>query len=231
LSNHLDVTTPDGAFSAYVASRGAASAPAIVVLHEVFGVNADLRETCHELADKGYIAICPDLFWRQEPGVDLSHWTEAEWKKGLALYSAYDFDAGVSDVADTVAAARTLDGASGKVGVMGFCLGGLMTFLTAARENVDCAVAYYGGGTENHLSESDAVTVPMLMHLGEEDEFISKDAQRKIKEAFTGNPHVEIHSYPGCSHAFARHTGVHYDPAAASIANGRTWAVFAKHLR
>jgi carboxymethylenebutenolidase len=83
-----------------------------VVLHEVFGVNADLRETCHELADKGYIAICPDLFWHQEPGVDLPHWTEAEWRKGLALYSAYDFDAGVSDVADTVAAARTLDGAS-----------------------------------------------------------------------------------------------------------------------
>jgi carboxymethylenebutenolidase len=120
---------------------------------------------------------------------------------------------------------------SGKVGVMGFCLGGLMTFLTAARGNVDCAVAYYGGGTENRLNESDTVTVPMLMHLGEEDEFISKDAQRKIKEAFTDNPHVEIHSYPGCSHAFARHTGVHYDPAAASIANGRTWAFFAKHLR
>jgi carboxymethylenebutenolidase len=231
MSNHLDVTTPDGAFSAYVARPVAASAPAIVVLHEVFGVNADLRETCHELADKGYIAICPDLFWRQEPGVDLSHWTEAEWKKGLALYSAYDFDAGVSDVADTVAAGRTLDGASGKVGVMGFCLGGLMTFLTAARMNVDCAVAYYGGGTENHLSESGGVTVPMLMHLGEEDEFISKDAQRKIKVAFAGNPHVEIHSYPGCSHAFARYTGVHYDPAAASIANGRTWAFFAKHLR
>jgi carboxymethylenebutenolidase len=91
-----DVHPPDGAFSAYVARPAAASAPAIVVLHEVFGVNADLRETCHELADKGYIAICPDLFWHQEPGVDLPHWTEAEWRKGLALYSAYDFDAGVS---------------------------------------------------------------------------------------------------------------------------------------
>jgi len=81
------------------------------------------------------------------------------------------------------------------------------------------------------MTTNDAVTVPMLMHLGEEDEFISKDAQRRIKEAFAGNPHVEIHSYPGCSHAFARHTGVHYDPAAASIANGRTWTFFAKHLR
>jgi carboxymethylenebutenolidase len=164
-------------------------------------------------------------------GVDLSHWTEAEWKKGLSLYDAYDFDVGVSDIADTMAAARTLGGASGKVGVMGFCLGGLMTFLTAARGNADAAVAYYGGGTENHLSEAGAVMVPMLMHLGEEDEFISKDAQRKIKEAFAGNAHVQIHSYSGRSHAFARHTGIHYDPAAASLANAGTLAFFDVHLR
>ncbi len=160
-----------------------------------------MRETCRELAGKGYIALCPDLFWRQEPGLDLSHWTEAEWKKGLALHKAYNFDAGASDIVDTVAAARTLDRASGKVGVMGFCLGGLMTFLTAARGNADAAVAYYGGGTENHLAEAGAVSVPMLMHLGEEDEFISKDAQRKIKEAFASNSQVTIHNYPGCNHA------------------------------
>jgi carboxymethylenebutenolidase len=111
----------------------AATAPAIVVLQEIFGVNADMRQTCHELADKGYIALCPDLFWRQRPGLDLSHWSEAEWKQRLALYNAYDLDTGVFDIVATMAAARGLDGASGKVGVTGFCLGGLMTFLTAAR--------------------------------------------------------------------------------------------------
>jgi carboxymethylenebutenolidase len=231
MSETIKITTSNGVFSAYVAKPAAPSAPAIVVLQEIFGVNADMRETCDELADKGFIALCPDLFWRQEPGLDLSHWTDAEWKKGLALYSAYDFAAGVSDIADAVTTARTLDGASGKVGVMGFCLGGLMTFLTAARGNADASVAYYGGGTENHLGEAGAVSVPMLMHLGEEDEFISKDAQRKIKEALAGNPHVTIRSYPGCSHAFARHTGTHYDAAAAAMANGRTIAFFAEQLR
>jgi carboxymethylenebutenolidase len=203
MSESIKITALDGVFSAYVAKPNAPSAPVIVVLQEVFGVNADMRETCNELADKGFIALCPDLFWRQEPGLDLSHWTEAEWKKGLALYDAYDFDAGVSDIVDTVTVSRTLDGASGRVGVMGFCLGGLMTFLTAARGNADAAVAYYGGGTENHLGEASAVSIPMLMHLGEEDEFISKDAQRKIKQAFVSNAQVEIYSYPGCSHAFA----------------------------
>jgi carboxymethylenebutenolidase len=231
VSESIKITTLDRIFSAYVAKPDAPSAPAVVVPHEVFGVNADMRETCQELAGKGYIALCPDLLCRQEPGLDLSHWTEAEWKRGLALYDAYNLDSGVSDIVDTVAAARTLNRASGKVGVMGFCLGGLMTFLTAARGNADAAIAYYGGGTENHLGEAGAVSVPMLMHLGEEDEFISKGAQRKIKEAFASNSNVNIHSYPGCSHAFARHTGTHYDPAEAAIANGRTWTFFDQQLR
>ncbi len=230
MSEHMTVTTADGAFQAYVARPDASSAPAVVVLHEVFGVNADMRQTCDELASKGFIAVCPDLFWRQEPGVDLSTWSDAEWKKGLALYTAYDRDTGVHDVVATMREAGRLVGASGKVGVMGFCLGGLMAFLTAARETIDAAVAYHGGDTESYLGEAGAIAAPMLMHLAEEDEFISKEAQAKIKAALADKPNVEIYSYPGCNHAFARHTGVHYDAAAAAKANGRTWAFLADHL-
>jgi carboxymethylenebutenolidase len=231
MSESIRITTLDGTFSAYVARPSVQPAPVIVVLHEVFGVNSDMRATCHELADRGYIAVCPDLFWRQEPGLDLSHWTDAEWKKGLALYNAYNLESGVSDIADTIAAARRFDGASGKVGVMGFCLGGLLTFLTAARCNADSGVAYYPGSAENHLEEAAAVSIPMMIHLGEEDEFISKDAQQKIKDGFASNSEVKIFSYPGCSHAFARHTGVHYDPSAAETANARTWEFFDHQLR
>ncbi len=110
----------------------AASAPSVVVLQEVFGVNNDMRQTCDELAARGFIAVCPDLYWRQERGLDLNNWSESDWKKGLALYAAYDRDRGVEDIAATGRAACSLEGASGKLGVMGFCLGGLMTFLTAA---------------------------------------------------------------------------------------------------
>jgi carboxymethylenebutenolidase len=226
----ITITMADGTFSAYLARPAAAPAPAVVVLHEVFGVNCDMRATCDELAERGFLAICPDLFWRQEPGVELSQWTEAEWNKGLALYKAYDYDKGLSDIADTLKAARKLDGASGKAGVIGFCLGGLLTFLTAAGGHADVAAAYYPGRAEKHLDQADAVSIPMLMHLGEEDEFISKDAQQQIKEGFACNGDVKIYSYPGCSHAFARHTGVHYDPGAATIANNRTWAFLAEHL-
>jgi carboxymethylenebutenolidase len=230
MGDKITVTNADGQFSAYMARPDKSVAPAVVVLHEVFGVNMDMRQTCDELAAQGFLAVCPDLFWRQEPGLDLNNWSEAEWKKGLALYAAYDRDTGVHDIVDTVRAGAKLAGASGKVGVMGFCLGGLMAFLTAARETIDAAVAYHGGDTEKYLNEADRITAPLLMHLAGEDEFISKEAQAEIKASLSGKPNVEIYSYPGCNHAFARHTGTHYNAAAAAIANGRTWRFLADHL-
>jgi len=230
MKDRITIEGRDGAFGAYMARPKTLPAPAVVVLQEIFGVNMDMRETCDELAAQGFIAVCPDLFWRQEPGLDLNHWSDAEWKKGLALYAAYDRDKGVRDIVDTAHAAGQLDGASGKVGVMGFCLGGLMTLLTAAREKIDAAVAYHGGETEKYLDEADKITAPMLMHLAEEDEFISKEAQTKIKAALSNKPNVEIYSYPGCKHAFARHTGTHYNAAAAAKANGRTWQFLHDHL-
>lgn len=232
MGEHIQIMSPEGEFSGYVAlPAGSSDAPAVVVLHEVFGVNFDMRQTCDELAAGGLIAICPDLFWRLEPGLDLNHWTPDEWAKGLSLYEAFDRDAGVRDITNVVAFARSMRGASGAVGVTGFCLGGLMTFLTAARTRVDAAVAYYGGGTEQFVDEMSDVADPLMMHLGERDEFIDQDAQAKIRDAAAQNKAVTIHSYPGCSHAFARHTGTHFDAEAAALANGRTRSFFNHHLR
>ena len=229
MHDRITITTPDGSFHAHVVRPARAVAPAIVVGQEIFGINADMRETCAELAAQGFIAICPDLFWRQEPGVELSHLHD--WDHALRLYMAFDRDKGVADIAATVQVARTLQGASGKVGVMGYCLGGLMTFLTAARTPVDAAVAYYGGETDKYVQEMPAVAGPLLMHLGEEDEFISTDAQRAITNAAHGLANVQVHRYAGCMHAFARHGGTHYDAAAARLANGRTHDFLVRHLQ
>jgi carboxymethylenebutenolidase len=226
----LEVNTPDGAFKAYIARPANLPAPAVVVVQEIFGVNADLRGTCDELAKQGYFALSPDLFWRMEPGVDLSDQTEAEWKKGFALYTAFDYPSGVSDIAATLQVARTLAGASGKVGLMGYCLGGLMTFLTTARHGADASVVFYGGNTEKHLDEARDIKNPLMMHLGEEDEYISKDAQREIIASLAGNKFAEVFTYPGCSHAFARHRGIHFDRDAAQLANSRTADFFQQHL-
>lgn len=230
MGQSINIQTEGGEFSAYLARPAKTPAPAVVVLHEVFGVNKDIRQTCLELADSGFMTIAPELFWRQERGVDLNTWSEAEWKKGLALYTAYDRDIGVRDVIATMRAAQQLEGASGRVGVMGFCLGGLMTYLTVARHELDAAVAYHGGDTESYLSEAPAIAMPLLMHLAEEDEYISKDAQTRIKAALANVPSATVYSYPGQNHAFARHTGVHYNAEAAALANGRTVAFLAEHL-
>ena len=231
LSNYINIDTPDGSFQAYIARPAVLPAPAIVVVQEIFGVNADLRCTCDELAAQGYLALSPDLFWRTERGLSLSDQTEAEWKKGMALYTAFDYDAGVADIAATMQTARTMTGASGKVGLMGYCLGGLMTFLVTMKKGADASVVYYGGGMEKHLAQAERIHNPLLIHLGEEDEYISKDAQHAIADALKNNPQAQVFSYPGCSHAFARHGGKHYDKAAAALANGRTAAFFDSHLR
>jgi carboxymethylenebutenolidase len=226
----LEVTTPDGNFQAYVARPKRLPAPAVVVLHEVFGVNADMRATCDELAEAGYIAVCPELFWRQERGVDLSVTAPPDWEKGVKLYQAFDLDAGVRDVIATVGATRKQSDVAGNIAVMGYCLGGLLTFLTLARGNVDAGVAWHGGRTEEFVSEAANVRAPMLMHLADDDEFIPMQAQQQIKAALAGKSNVEIYSYAGCRHAFARHGGTHYNAAAARIANERTLAFLRRHL-
>jgi carboxymethylenebutenolidase len=231
MKDRITIGGRDGAFGAYIAPPKVLPAPAVVVLHEVFGVNSDIRKTCDELAEQAFIAVAPDLFWRQEPGVDLSVTSEPDWQHGLRLYQAYDRDAGARDVKDTVNSVAKLPGCTGRVAVLGYCLGGLMTFLTAARYGVDAAVVYHGGDTEKYLDEIDGLDAPLLMHLAEEDEFISKPAQAAIKAALASKPNATVYSYPGQHHAFARHNGTHYDAEAAALANGRTSEFLHQQLR
>src|ERR1700680_311052 len=131
MENHIIIESPDGTFPAYISRPAKLPAPAVVVLQELFGINADIRATCNELAAQGYIAIAPDLFWRQESGVDLDVTSEADWQHGLRLYSAYNRDVGVKDVMETVRTAVELPDSTGMVALLGYCLGALMVFITA----------------------------------------------------------------------------------------------------
>ena len=231
MGDRITVEGQDGAFNAYIARPKILPAATVVVLQELFGVNADIRKTCEELAEQGFVAVAPDLFWRQEPGVDLSVTSEDDWQHGLRLYQAYDRDAGVRDIRDTLNDVAKLPECTGKIAVQGYCLGALMTFLTAVRCRVDAAVAYHGADTEKYLGEADNLRAPLLMHLGEEDEFISKAAQAQIKAALAGKANATVYSYPGQRHAFARHNGTHYNAAAAALANGRTSEFLRRQLQ
>ncbi len=232
MGERITITTPAGSFGAYLArpAASASPAPAVAVMQEIFGINKDMRDTCDWLAGHGFIAACPDLFWRLEPGVEMSDGAEAEWKKGFALYQAFNVDTGVEDAAATMQHLRGLPGCSGKVGITGFCLGGLLTFLTTARQRSDASVAYYGGATERYVDEGRDIATPLLMHLAGSDEYMPAEAQQKIRDTLAGNPRITIHTYPGQAHAFARRGGQHYDADSATLANDRTIAFFREHL-
>lgn len=220
-----------GSFSAYLASPKLGVGPGIVVIQEIFGVNAGMREICDAYAAQGYFAICPDIFWRQEAGVQLTDKTQAEWGKAFKLYTGFDVELGITDLTSTLDYVRAIPGATGKAGVTGYCLGGKLAYLMACRTDVDASVAYYGGGIDQILGEAKQIKHPFMLHLAEEDEYIDKAAQKAIHAALDGHMQVEIHDYPGVKHAFARPYGQHYDQKAAELANSRSADFFARHLK
>lgn len=221
----------DGEFSAYLAVPEGGSGPGILAIQEIFGVNADMRAHCDNFAAQGYVALSPDLFWRQEPGVQITDQTDAEWQQAFKLYQGFDVEKGVDDLKTTLAHLRGLDSCTGKVGTVGFCLGGLLAYLMACRSDAQCNVSYYGVGIDEKLDEAAAITAPLILQIAEEDEYVDKDAQARIQTGLDSNPHVTMHSYAGVNHAFTRNNGIHYDEAAAKLAHGRTADVFAAALR
>lgn len=232
MSHNITVQAHDGgSFAAYVARpQGTGSFPAVVVIQEIFGVNAVMRGICDDLAKEGFIAICPDLFWRQEPGIQITDRSEEEWKRAFELFNGFDVDLGVEDLKSTLAAARVLDGANGKAGSIGYCLGGKLAYLMATRSDSDANVSYYGVGLDALLGEAPAISKPILLHIAEQDKFVPPEAQKKILDALLNKENITLHVYQGVDHAFARKGGDHYDGAMAETANDRTRRHLKAHL-
>jgi len=227
----LKAADGSGEFSAFVyPPAGGGTAGAVVVIQEIFGVNDALRATCEEMAAMGFIAIAPDLFWRQEPGVNLTDKSEAEWKKAFALMNGFDQDKGIEDLTTTLDAARELPGCNGNAGTIGFCLGGRLAVMMATRSDSDVNVSYYGVGLDGLVPEFENIEAPLLIHIAQKDEFASEAIIEKVLDGVEDNAFVDAFVYPDVQHAFARIGGVHYDARAATIANGRTAEILAEIL-
>ena len=223
---YITVDAADGGqFQAYLSKPAQGSGPGIVLLQEIFGVNAHIREVADHYAQEGYVVAAPDLFWRLEPGVDLGY-SEAEFEQAFAFGGRFDTDRGVADITATVAALRALPDCKGKVGALGFCLGGRLAYLAAARSGVDCAVGYYGVGIERHLDEAANVACPVVLHFGELDQYVPLDAVEQIRGRFVDRDDVEIYVYPGADHGFNRKAGDGYDRPSAWMAHSRSIALF-----
>ena len=220
----------DGDFGAYIALPAATPAPGIVVAQEIFGVNQVMRDVCDWLAGQGYVAACPDLFWRIEPGIQLTDRTEAEWARAFELFNLFDVDKGIEDMKKTLAQLRRHEACSGKAATIGYCLGGKIAYLMATRSDADCNVSYYGVGLDALLDEAAQIRKPLLMHMATKDQFVPPEAQEKIKAVLGSHGQVQLHVYDGQDHAFARIGGEHYDGAAATLANDRTLAFLKENL-
>ena len=229
----VTIDGPDGSFTVYAAAPNDGDgppAPGIVVAQEIFGVNQVMRDTCDWLATQGFVAVCPDLFWRIEPGIQLTDQSQAEWDRAFELFGLFDVDKGIEDMKTALATLRAHEVCNGKAGSIGYCLGGKLAYLMATRSDSDCNVGYYGVGLGDLLGEADKIAKPLMLHIAEKDAFSSPEEIAKVQAGLAGNGQVSVHVYEGQDHAFAREGGEHYDKASAKLANQRSVDFFRKVL-
>jgi len=231
MGSMIDIPTlaRDGQFAAYVAEPTGPAKAAIVVIQEIFGINPGIRSKCDRLAEEGYLAIAPDLFWRLQPGVELDPDNPAELQQAFGFVQKVSVDLAIADIEATIRAARERV-SGGKVGVVGYCFGGRLAYLAATRTDADASVGYYGGGIDSMLGESHAIARPLLLHFAGEDKHITPDKVAAIHAALDPNRHVTIQEYPGADHGFATEFGKRRNDAAAEQADARTAEFFREHL-
>ena len=228
----ISIEGPDGSFGSYLAIPESGTGPGLLVIQEIFGVNQVMRDLCDNFAEQGYIAACPDLFWRIEPDIQLTDKTEEDWGKAFEYMNKFlpDFEKGVADLQATMSFLRSYQGSTGKVGCVGFCLGGSLAYTMACSSDSDASIGYYPVQIDDHLPYAEYIKKPAMFHIAEKDDFCPPESQTAIAQAFEKNGKITLHSYPGVDHAFARLGGGNYNRAAAELADGRTSALLKSAL-
>jgi carboxymethylenebutenolidase len=230
VGQEIRVTAADGkTFAAYLALPSQPRAPGVVVLPEVFNTNPHIRSVADGYAAAGFVVLAPDIYWRQEPASYLPYTDEGR-AKAQALRAQLDTDQFMHDLGDVVGALRARPECTGKVGVMGFCLGGKFAYLASTRLPVEAAVSYYGVEIDKYLDEAGRRRCPLLMHFAENDPHVPAATVAAIQARLAGEAGVDIHIYPGTEHGFNRQGYPPYNEAAAAQARDRTLAHFRKLL-
>ena len=222
-----------GDMSVYVAAPKGDVKAAIIVVPEIFGINRGIAKKCEKLAADGYLAVAPEIFWRFAPGVELNPDVEAELQQAFGYFQRYDANDGVIDIEATIKAIR--GGIAGhdpveKVGLVGYCLGGKLAYLAAARTDIDASVGYYAVGVPDLLNESHAIANPLALHIAGDDGFVPAEAQAAMHAGLDDHGKVTLFDYPGLDHGFATEEGDRRDDAGATLADTRTAAFFRVHL-
>ena len=223
----------DALFAAYLARPAGTAKAAIIVIPEIFGVNPGIRQKCDKLAADGYLAIAPDIFWRFAPGVQLNPDVEAELQEAFGYFGQYDADDGVKDIEAAIHAIRggTLGGEPvAMVGCVGYCLGGKLAYMAAARTDISASVGYYGVGINEMIGEANAIANPLMLHIPTADGFVDAEAQAAMHAGLDDHAKVTLHDYEDLDHGFATETGDRRDEEGATLADSRTAAFFGEWL-
>jgi len=236
-SGYIDISAADdsGTFKAYYASRPYMSdlprPPGIVIVQEIFGISPFLKEIANRYAAHGFAVAIPDLFWRQsEPLTELPDASEVASQKAFELYKTFDVEKGLEDIAASLRWLRESENTSGKTAVIGYCLGGLLAFMSGCQLDIDAAIGYYGVGIEKALQHKNMIRKPLMLHFAENDGFVPPETVKELEEKLSDNSLVSIHNYPGCDHGFARTGGGNYNHSAAEISDERTLTLLKKSL-
>jgi carboxymethylenebutenolidase len=227
--NHLQI----GEMNCYVAEPDSPPKAAIIVIQEIFGVNAGIRQKCDNWAKAGYLAVAPDLFWRIKPGIELDPDVDAELQEAFGYFGVYDANDGVTDIEGVIKVLHhgtSMFGEILKVGCVGYCLGGKLAYMTACRTDISASVGYYGVMIDQMISESHAIAHPLMLHIPTADHFVGPDAQAAMHAGLGDHPKVTLHDYAGLDHGFAAEMGNRRDQAGAALADARTAAFFAEWL-
>jgi carboxymethylenebutenolidase len=223
------VKVAGGSFDLHVWVPDPGSGPALLLIQEIFGVGPYIRAVAERLADLGYVVGAPDVFWRQQPNWEASHDAQG-LEASVGMVGKFDFPLGVADCVAALHRVEELAETTGDVGVIGFCLGGTLAYLTAAVSDPACCVSYYGGGVAGMLHQLDNISCPVLFHFGSNDTYIPQDQIRAVEAAVAGRDKVTV-NVEAAGHAFDNHEApMFHDEAAAAAAWAKTKAFLAEHL-
>ena len=188
-------------FDAYLSLPPTGRGPGLIVLQEIFGVNEHIRAVADQYAADGYCVIAPDIFWREGRKIELAYDPQG-FERGLGLLGKLNIDQTAIDLQATVSALKRQSACTGKVGSLGFCMGGLLSFIAAAEAGVDTAVCYYGGGIHQHLDRAKKIRCPVLFHFADQDAYIPQQAVAAVRKSLGGRKNVRVIVHAGVDHGF-----------------------------
>lgn len=230
VSEKVTISVDDGFFDAYVSLPPSGDGPGLLLIQEIFGVNQHMRDVADRLAAEGFIVMVPDLFWRMKRNLELGY-EGADFDKALEYFQQFDEKQGLSDLKEAASALRDHKKCTGRVGTIGFCLGGKLAFRLASQYNMNAAVSYYPVFLEKHLEDAERLRCETIIHFGALDHFVPRETYETIKEGLKHKQNIHIYLYEGVDHGFNCDARSAYNKEAADLAWSRSLEMFNKELK